>query len=126
MSTKLRSGKVIDQSMDELSGLFSKSMKLITPKTRKTKVKTNTPPKDDGDMLSSMFGNFTLGKSTLGKSIGKSRRKKSRLTYKKTHGKRNKTPANTDMELTGGKRRGRRSVRRSVRRSIRRRRSVKR
>jgi len=91
MTTKLRSGKVIDPSMDELSGLFSKSMKFSTPKSKK-----RVQPTED-DMFANMFN-----KITISKKIGKSRRKGSRLTHKKTH---RKTP---NMDLTGGRRRRRR------------------
>jgi len=95
MSIKLRSGKVLDQNMDELSGLFSKTMKFSTPSSKRGK-------KSDDDILTGMFG-----KLSLSKSIGKSRRKGPRYTYRKKHGK---TPANTEMELSGGKRsRSRRS-----------------
>ena len=98
MSTKLRSGKIIDKSMDELSGLFSKSMKFVTPKT------TKNQPSDD-DMFVNMFN-----KITISKKIGKSRRKGTRFTHKKGH----KTPKTSSMGMdsTGGRRRKRRHTKR--------------
>jgi hypothetical protein len=89
MKTKLRSGKIIDPSMDELSGLFTKSMKFATPKSKKQQ------PTED-DMFTKMFS-----KVTIGNKIGKSRRKGARFTHKKSH----KTPKTVGMDLTGGKRR---------------------
>ena len=97
MSTKLRSGKIIDQSMDELSGLFSKSMKFVTPKSKRVQ------PSED-DMFANMFN-----KITIGKKIGKSRRKGTRFTHKKGH----KTPKSAGMDLTGGRRRKTRHTKRS-------------
>jgi hypothetical protein len=89
MTTKLRSGKIIDPSMDELSGLFSKSMKFITPKSKK-------PQPSEDDMFANMFN-----KVTIGKKIGKTRRKKfTHFTHKKHH----KIPSKLGMDLTGGRR----------------------
>ena len=99
MSTKLRSGKIIDQSMDELSGLFSKSMKFVTPKS------TKIQPSED-DMFANMFN-----KITIGKKIGKSRRKGTHFTHKKGH-KTQKTSI-MGMDLSGGRRRKRRHTKRS-------------
>jgi len=112
MSTKLRSGKIIDQSMDELSGLFSKSMKFVTPKT------TKTQPSED-DMFANMFD-----KITIGKKIGKSRRRGTRFTHKKGH----KTPKTSimGMDLSGGKRRRHSKRRHSKRRHSKRRHSKRR
>ena len=88
--TKLRSGKIIDPSMDELSGLFSKSMKFAKPKSKRTQL-------TEDDMFANMFSNITLGKK-----IGKSPRKKGmRFTHKKSH----KTPKSAGMDLIGGRRR---------------------
>ena len=94
MATKLRSGKIIDPSMDELSGLFSKSIKFNTPKSKRTQ------PTED-DMFANMFS-----KVTIGKKIGKSRKRGTRFTHKKSH----KTPG---MDLTGGRRRKFRHTKRS-------------
>jgi hypothetical protein len=97
MATKLRSGKIIDPSMDELSGLFSKSMNFATPKSKRIQ------PTED-DMFANMFS-----KVTIGKKIGKSRKKGTRFTHRKHH----KTPKSAGMDLTGGRRRKRRYTKRS-------------
>jgi hypothetical protein len=97
MATKLRSGKIIDPSMDELSGLFSKSMKFATPRSKRIQ------PTED-DMFANMFS-----KVTIGKKIGKSRKKGTRFTHKKSH----KTPKFSEMVLTGGRRRKFRHTKRS-------------
>jgi hypothetical protein len=92
MTTKLRSGKIIDKNIDELSGLFSKTMKLTTPRT------INKTKKSDEDMLSNIFGQLTIGKS-----ISKTRKKKgSRFTHKKKYRKVG------EMDLRGGGRSRRR------------------
>jgi hypothetical protein len=95
--TKLRSGKIINPSMDELSGLFSKSMKFATPKSKRTQ------PTED-DMFANMFS-----KITIGKKIGKSRKRGTRFTHKKSH----KTPKSAGMDMTGGRRRKRRHTKQS-------------
>jgi hypothetical protein len=84
MTTKLRSGKIIDPSMDELSGLFSKKMTFATPKSKKTKLSND-------DMFTKMFSKI---------KIGKSRRKG---TLKKNR----KTPKTSimGMDMMGGRRR---------------------
>lgn len=91
--TKLRSGRVIDSSMDELSGLFAKKMKVATHRTPKTKSKMS-----EDELLSSMFGKISITKKT----IGKSRRRTKLGMSKKRQGTRSK---NTEMDLSGGRRR---------------------
>jgi len=103
--TTLRSGKVIDPSMDELSGLFGKSMKFTTPKTKK-------PQPSEDDMFSRMFGKLTIGKSTIGKS--RSRRRGRTLTHKKKHKTSRNTPKTKKMDLMGGKKRRSRMIKRRI------------
>jgi len=88
MTTKLRSGKIIDKNIDELSGLFSKTMKLTTPRT------INKTKKSDEDMLSNIFGQLTISKTR--------KKKGSRFTHKKKYRKVG------EMDLRGGGRSRRR------------------
>ena len=97
MPTKLRSGKVIDPSMDELSGLFSKSMKFTTPISKKMHASKD-------NMLTKMFSRFTIGKK-----IGKTRKRGTPFT----HTKRRKTAKPSGMDLTGGRRPKRRHSKQS-------------